>query len=564
MTVTESYPAGPITPAGICHLLKGDQPTVTYLSYDNAIRFDLMGPKSLADPRCPERVIIKSLKGLIPPWEKVEQQGANQDGVTFIKAVYGAMQVDAGLEIIGRPGTPLRNLFNKWLASNDVTYPGELACTTPEHGRWWAPVRWAKTPVDQFVGSQRRSQEMNWTWQVDNAFWRTYDNVDTFTLTFDEMTEQFGTNYTIGAGPSWPLLYSANNTGNLFVANGQAQWNIQAGSDARTASVVAGPYAGFSTASDLQVIQVTLGAIPTWTFQYGCYVDAWGRMNRNTNGTWAGDGIRARVGYDSIILSRFNNFTETVMRTIPLTIPPNFGDSLPTLVCGNDENNRLFQVLINDSLALQYVEPDSSSAIGSTHRGVGWGVQAAGGSAAQLAPPNIISVTAGDNSLQTQSGFLKRVNIGDQLGYDRHTCFGPGMFAIADGAGGPPVTFGPLLDGQVVQLRTLPRKTEVVDLTSQQPSQAQISLWETAFQQAMSFATNSNTAPMQQSNASAFGIVPPQGNLGKLLKGRFSAPIPSKLPGSPAPTYQLAVTITGGNATSKVVSALTPQRRYWA
>lgn len=559
--ITETFPAGPITPVGAYHVVQGDQPQVVYRSYDDAIAFQMMGGKSYEDPNCPERVIIKSLKGLIPPWEKLEQQGANQDGVTFIKAVYGAMMVEAGLELIGRPGKPLRRLVNKWIAANDATQTGELSCVT-EFGRWWAPVRWAKNPIDPLLGAQHSHQPFNWSWQADSGFWRTYDNVDVFSFSYTTI-EDFGTDYPNNIGPNWPLYYGGPGAGNVHVQDGQMRWNAQTGSRSAEYGVVYGPKAGYTTTTDHQVVTIKLGTIPTWTFQKGTFVDVWMRMGHNPNGTWNGDGVRARFGYDQVILSRFTSFGETVMRTIPMGIPPLHGDEL-TGIAGTADGDRIFQVQRNGAQLFQFVEPDSNSLMDSSHRGVGGGLQAAGGVAGQTPPPNIMRITAGDNTTQTQSGLLKRVNIGDQDAPDRYTLFGPGTFSIANGPGGDPITFGPLLSNQIVQLRTLARKTAVVDITSTPPTQQQLNLFQEALKDVLSFASGGNDAPLIQSIESVFGIMPPQGNLYTLLKGRFNKPIPAKKPGQDAPTYQVAVSISGGNAQSKIVAALTPQRRYWA
>jgi hypothetical protein len=61
---------------------------------------------------------------------------------------------------------------------------------------------------------------------------------------------------------------------------------------------------------------------------------------------------------------------------------------------------------------------------------------------------------------------------------------------------------------------------------------------------------------------SLFGILPMQGPLYSQLYGRFTRPIEGHVDGTPLVTEQIAVTITGGNADSKIVGTITPLRRW--
>ena len=161
------------------------------------------------------------------------------------------------------------------------------------------------------------------------------------------------------------------------------------------------------------------------------------------------------------------------------------------------------------------------------------------------------------------TAFLERKNIGDQPMWDRYTCLGPGTFRFANGPGSTQmVEFGPLLPGQVAQIRTDPRKRGVVDLTATPPSAAEQAQWQDAMDALSSFTSVLSVFQ------SIFGIlgtgpVPPQGNLYSLLKGRFSdnAAIPAKSPGNPAQVYKVKVEISGGNSNTQILCAGTPMRR---
>lgn len=159
------------------------------------------------------------------------------------------------------------------------------------------------------------------------------------------------------------------------------------------------------------------------------------------------------------------------------------------------------------------------------------------------------------------SGFITNVNRGDQPGWRRFLLYGP-MDTITwhDPAGD--VSFGPIYPGQVVLITTFPRLRSVIDLSpGQQPAQ-NYSWWQNIVAELISFATNNNVPPLLQDFESFFGIQPPQGNLYSLLKGRFATPIPPKPESQPPQPSSVAVTITGGTSTTRVVSALTPYRRW--
>jgi hypothetical protein len=161
------------------------------------------------------------------------------------------------------------------------------------------------------------------------------------------------------------------------------------------------------------------------------------------------------------------------------------------------------------------------------------------------------------------TGFLPLTNIGDQDGWPRYLCYGPGTFAFGDGPSSQNmITFGPLLENQIVLVTTLPRLRSVVDLSVNQPPQQNLNIFQALLDDLISFATINNVPPLLQQFESFFGILPPQGVLYSLLNGRFTTPIPPKVEGVPATTAHIPVSITGGNANSKVVAALTPLRRW--
>ena len=256
----------------------------------------------------------------------------------------------------------------------------------------------------------------------------------------------------------------------------------------------------------------------------------------------------------------FVSGTEHVLRQRPMIIPP-LPNETWSLVCGFEDDVRHFQALRDGVPIMNVVENGTTSLIGSTHRGAGFGMANNG----THGPASVKRWSAGDNATITQTGFLRRVNAGDQPMFDRYTVYGPGIFTFADGPNSSDtITFGPLLAGQIAQIRTDPRKRSVVDLTSTPANPQQANQFAQALEDFISFATGNNVPPLLQEIESLFGIQPPQGNMYALLQGRFSdaAAIPPKPTGQPASEYHVKVTIDEGNAASRIVAAGTPLRRW--
>mgnify|MGYP001416576481 FL=1 len=266
-------------------------------------------------------------------------------------------------------------------------------------------------------------------------------------------------------------------------------------------------------------------------------------------------------------LVAYNNFRRTVIRQRMFTAPPLFGSKW-RLECGGLDakgvfDERMFRVKHGGVTVLAVKDDASVSALGSAFRGAGFGGYAAGALITQGSPAAVRAITVGDSNVVTQSGSIKRINIGDIDRFDRYTLYGPGTFQIAAAAGSTDmVKFGPLLPNQIVQLRTDPRQRAVVDLTSVPPTADELVEYRKALKDLESYAPMGNIGPTLESNASAFGVVPPQGNLHRLLTGRFTRPIPAKSPGRPAETVSVAVSIEGGDSDSRIIAAGTNMRRY--
>lgn len=557
-----TYPAGKITRYGEQLLLNGDEPSLTYQSPDGGAVFHLMGPFAPI-PGVQEGVIVtsESIKGMIPSWSMLDQQGANQPGVTFNDAVYDPAEIDMVVEAHGNTIAGARKVVRDWISSWDAHKQGELAWFTKEQGLWWAPVRWMRAPTEQLARSNSCKQRFLWTARIDDAFWRSYDSVSTFRFDYNTIIDEFKTADPDDLGTNYHLTYSGEGGGYLYVSGGSARWKDDPGDPVTTSGrTVVAKRLGFNTSTDNQVVELELGSIPEVTWPNGAFNDVWGRMGE-TAGEWNGTGIRARVGWGLVRLTAFVNHEVVWNRQIPMVIPPLRSDRF-TLVCGYEGNPRMFKILRNGFEILSYKENGTASQIGSAYRGAGFGMRAGAALLTQATPATVWWWKAGVNTTVSQSGYVQLANIGDQPGWHRFLVYGPGDFSIANGPDSTEfIKFGRLEDGQIALLNTEPRIRGVVDLSPSSPGQS-LSGFQQFIKRLVSFATNNNVPPLLRQFESEFGILPPQGALYPLLKGRFTNPIPPKSPSAPAVTHNIAVRIDNGNANSKIVAALTPLRRW--
>lgn len=565
------YPAGEITPVGWFHLVSGDKPMMWLDAWDDSIGFQLLGGLAppFHDPMLPEAVALKDLTGLIPPWKHIQQKGATQDGVTHLDALYDPTEINMVVDCKGRDWRHTTAVVRDLIASIDAKQQSQLNFFTHDMGHWWAPIRWFQGGMKEALRAVNRGQQVSLRLQGDNAFWRSYDHTTQFGFTYDDFTDAFGydTEADGDLGANWPLYYDEAGGGFIYADGDQARWKDDPDDwiGTETREVVAGPYKDFETETDNQVVTMEFGSFQEWSLPQGAANDLWVRMGRNPDDTWDGNGIRARMENNILKLSRFNNFVQTVMAQRIMLIPPLLGEKF-TLAAGFENNPRLFKFYRNGIEILAHKETGTGSLLGAAYRGVGFGMQAGGAILTQATPASIRKISAGDNAAVTQSGWLEMKNIGDQPMYWDATIFGPcTSVKLYDGPGSDEyVEFGPLLPNQIVELRTDPRTntTLVQDLTSVPPTPQQLTIFQQAVKKLISFFSNQNAFTDQVE--SMFGIVPPQGNFYKYLKGRFSdnAAIPPKSPGNDAQPYHVKVEIVGGNADSKVIASGTPLRRY--
>ena len=574
MTSTElvRFPASPITPQGARYFLQGIHPRIRLRSPDETVVFDLMGGASIPDwagsPECVQ--LSEAPKGLIAPWKMIDQQGSNEDGTTFLDSVGEPAEIELPLIAHARDGVRLREVIRTLFASLDSKQTATLSWFTPDIGMWWATVRWFRNPREAIaISGDDRTAEITLALRIDHGFWRSFDHVDEFRFAYEAMTDTFDEDLTEERrlNDNWAVFNDGPGGGYVYQGRGKAQWRDDPDRLFFTeGKTFVATHKTFETETDDMVTVVVLDTMQ----EFGSRFDMWGRCGRRSDGSWNGYGVRARVGGSVVQLHAFNNFHATHIRTWTNIVPALFGEKW-WLECGGlntkgEYDPRVFRVKRGGgtgATALYTRDEAAVSPLGAAFRVPGFGGYAAGALFTQGTPPDIRKISAGDATATEQSGHLKFFNIGDQPAPPEYTCYGPGIFKIASGPGSTDyVEFGPLLPNQVVQLRTDNRKRAIVDLTRVPPTAAELLEYREAMKGLESFAAIANLAPTVDAQASMFDVVPPQGNLHTLLKGRFARPIPQKSPGRKPEPHLIAVSISGGNADSRIVGALTPLRRY--
>lgn len=553
MPPLKRFPANSITPHGAYMFLKGNVPDVALRSYDDTVVFNVMGGLSIADKYLtPGRFEVKDISGLIPPWRIIDQKGATQDGTTFVDALYEPIEVQIAGRVIGKDPKDAQRVYSCLIDSLDVKREAEFSWFTQALGRWWAPLRWYKTPTDSVQAITNKTQNVGLRLRADNAFWQSYPSVALFQFGYQTAKDDFNVDDVDDLGTGWTVFLSSGGSasGGVHVNNGEVI------STMHHRTMIARKV-GYTSATNNQVIDITIGTRHDWYYPTDAHDDIWGRMN-NT-GTPGTDGVRLRVMRNKLQLTRHNSGVETVMRERVLLIPALPGEKFRFIV-GEEGNERRFKVQRGGATLMDVKETGTNSPLGATFRGAGIGMKSDN---TQMSA-GIRNWSVGDNVTITQSGFVDRFNVGDQDMYDNFTVFGPGTFRFWNGPGAGAneyVEFGPLLAGQVMYLRTDPRKRGVTDMTSIPPTPQQLNALQKALKDFLSFATGNNSTPLALEIESWFGVRPPQGNPYSLLNGRWSVPIPPKSPGKAAEKYQVKVSIDNGNADSKIIVAGTPLRR---
>lgn len=563
MTVT--YPAGPITPHGQYFRDKGRYPTVHLGSHDGTVEFYLHGGESIPWPDRPEcvRLTKDGIKGLMAPGRIVGQKGATEDGETFIDGIYDPAELELGLVARARDPRRLQSLVSTLLGSVVLRRTSPLSVIDATGERWWANIRsTGKSQAEPFTWGESRRQKLTLRARIDGAFWRGESDISGLGFQYERHADEFSYNAeSVGINQGWYITYVGGDGGYVGTTGGELVWRPPSSpplfADSRSAIM---RHNTARASDDDMIVEMLLGGNATGIAWEGNASNGiWARMN-NT-GAAGLNGIRALIELGGIRLSEFIDGVETVLDWKPFTVTPQNGDLFKLVCIGGS-----YTVLRNGREIISVPDDGGPRRAGAGYRAAGLEMHA-GATIAYMAtrPAPVARWAMSSNNTAPQTGTIQCLNIGSELMYRTYTLIGPGTFNIAVAPGSTDmVTMGPLLDNQVIYLRTDPRKTTITDLTSKPPTPQQLNDWQQAVKEFLDFATGGNAPPLMHILASEFGIQPPQGNLYTLLKGRFSteSAIPAApVSGEPEP-YFVDASIVDGNENSQIISHGVPLRRY--
>lgn len=556
--MTTTYPAGGITPHGEYLDAKGRYPTVHLASHDNTAGFYLLGGKSIPWPDQPECVQITrdGIKNLIPPWRRVAQKGATEDGESFIDSLKDPAEPDITVGVRARDPRFLQHVTKTLINSIDDKRTSRLTVTNVNGERWWADVRWNKPPQEPIIWGVNRFQRMTLRLLIDGAFWRSDADISGLGFQYESHTDEFA--YDGPVANDWNIRFVGSGNGGPIVENGQVVWEPNGTLIGSGRSAIM-RYQTYRAAADDVIVEMLLGGgAQGWALGDAAANALW--LGMSNSGAVGNDGVRAYIRLGYVIVSSFVAGTEHVLKTQGLAVPPQHGDLWQLIRTGSTITVR------RNGTTITTVNDDWHS----SHSGSGW---RAGGLEMHAGPTLVLPTlpapvdrwTISSNNTTAQANRIQCINTGSEPMYRTHVLIGPGTFSVAVKPGSDDmVTMGPLLDSQVVYLRTDPRRTTIVDLTATPPTPQQLNDWQQAVKDLADFASGGNAPPLLQEIESWFGIRPPQGNLNSLLKGRFSteSAIPAApVSGAPQP-YYVKASISGGNANSKLISIGVPLRKY--
>ncbi|AEK08322.1 hypothetical protein FDG56_gp023 [Mycobacterium phage Bask21] len=526
----------------------------------------------LAGPQAPvagaqNGFVLQEIRGVQAPITHLTSKGARQDGDTWNDSIYESAELDFTVEASGVTTQDTRREVRSWVDAWSPKKLGKFSWFTPENGEWWMDVRQHKNVPDVLSHVRSKRQVFTWTAVNNDAFWKSFDSVSAFGITYEDETDEFDRVDHTGLGDGYIQTYTGDEDAGVCGTDGTVmRWYPGSSKGTR---YVHNLFIADKPTSDNVIVSFTYSGIQRFPFPAPAVNELWARCGVVDDGeggqAWDGSGIRMQLVGQNVSISVFKDHEMIHTWIRPLLIAPLWGEKW-TLVCGSAKNGRQYRVLRGDPgfEVLSYTEPKTESYMDEDHRYTGHGMKATAGLLnTQVLPAEIHRFSFADNLQAGQSGHLALSNRGDQDGWPRYLCYGPGTFKFSNGPGTEPtITFGPLLEGQVVMLTTLPRLRSVIDLSPNQPTEQQLSAFQDLIKDLISFATNNNVPPLLQQFESWFGILPPQGNLYELLDGRFTVPIPPKPEDGPPETSFISVSISGATIDSKVVAALTPLRKW--
>lgn len=401
----ESFPGGQITPLGVQILKDGAEPQITYTSPDGELIFYLNGGLAPCMGVTEGVNLAEGMDGLHPSFSHIDHKGARQNGVTWADTVYDPAEMTMKVTCTAQTPENLKRVIRKWFAAWDPKNPGTLTWTTPGMGEWTCTPRLAKTPPEKLERAYATRKQQTFTWFIRNdaAFWTGPDSLSEFSIAFESAVDTFNRPADGTLGPNWHQTYEGVGAGVCTTNNGSAVWSPKDPDTffTGTRNVVCGPFKDFSTSTDNQVITFIPDNTPEFTVGTGAANYLWGRMGRNPDGSWDGNGIRAAVGWGFTQIAVFNNFVSTVLIQQFSLVPPIAGEKWK-LYCGSDTDPNFYKLVRDDFFIMCSAhDTDEIANVGPNYRGVGFGLQGGGAILTQATPAAVRQVYSNSTSLDT-------------------------------------------------------------------------------------------------------------------------------------------------------------------
>jgi hypothetical protein len=181
-------------------LQSGNQASVSYVGWEGTT-FNILGGMA---PQMDYQngFVLREISGLQAPARFLDNQGARQDGTTYLDSVREPAQIDMVLEAWGATPDQFRQTVRAWIGAWRFDQMGILNWNTQRIGLWYMPVRQAKAFPDQLkqYPAMHRRQIFTWTARGDSSFWYGPDSVSAFVGN----GSGFNNLINLGTEPAWP------------------------------------------------------------------------------------------------------------------------------------------------------------------------------------------------------------------------------------------------------------------------------------------------------------------------------------------------------------------------
>ncbi|MGW0052039.1 hypothetical protein [Nocardia nova] len=172
-------PSNPPTQLALQRLLSGLDSIITVVDA-NGVPWPLSGglaPHEMGGYG--EGAQIVDIKGLGAPVKHIDQQGAHEDGATWLDAVADVAEIDMTLVFFGRDAIGRRRVFRRWMNGWDAKRLCRMWWFTGEAGHWWMDLRQLQEVRDTLTAGDARTMKVAWSARGDFPFWKSFDSIST-------------------------------------------------------------------------------------------------------------------------------------------------------------------------------------------------------------------------------------------------------------------------------------------------------------------------------------------------------------------------------------------------